>query len=347
MDFLNKYKRVLITGGGGFIGGSLIRKLLTETNIKIYNLDKLGYASNTLGINKILKNFDHPKERYELIKVDLSVEKEVKNIFKIIDPDMVFHLAAESHVDNSIIAPRNFLNSNIVGTFNILEESLNFYQSLKEDRKKNFFFQHISTDEVYGSLENKGSFTEKSPYSPNSPYAASKAASDHLVRCWHKTYGLPIKITNCSNNYGPWQHSEKLIPKSILNCFENKQIPIYGRGNNIRDWLFIDDHIEALLCVMRSGKIGETYCIGGANEMNNLDVIKKICSYIDLIQPSESPKINLVSFTKDRLGHDHRYAIDFSKIKNDLGWTPKYKFDIGIEKTINWYFERYKKNIGI
>ena len=345
MSFFKDYERVIITGGGGFIGGSLIRKLLKESDTKIFNLDKLGYASDLSGIDETLRlNIDY-KDRYEFFKVDISNEDDVKNIIRIIDPDLIFHLAAESHVDNSIYSPREFIQSNIIGTFNLVEASFDHYLKLNENRKRNFFFQHISTDEVYGTLGKNGFFNENSAYRPNSPYSASKASSDHIVRCWNKTYGLPVKITNCSNNFGPWQHEEKLIPKTILNCLQNKLIPVYGNGQNIRDWLYIDDHIDALIAVAEKGKIGSTYCIGGANEKTNLEIVSQICTIVDEILPVNNSRINLINFVEDRLGHDNRYAIDFSKIKKELLWEPNFSFDKGIEKTVNWYIKKYKSSI--
>ena len=347
MYYLSNYKRIIITGGAGFIGGALIRALLKKSKAKIFNLDKLGYASDLTGINENLMKNNDLLERYEFIRVDISKEEDVKNVIKRIDPDMIFHLAAESHVDNSISKPREFIKSNIIGTFNLLESTYEHFSKLKTERKKKFFFQHISTDEVYGTLDIDGFFNENSPYCPNSPYAASKASSDHLVRCWNKTYGLPTKITNCSNNFGPWQHKEKLIPKTILNCMQNKLIPVYGNGQNIRDWLYIDDHIDALLAIAEKGKIGSTYCIGGNNERTNLEVINNICSILDKILPIKGSRTNLINFVDDRLGHDDRYAIDFSKIKNELLWEPNFSFKKGIENTVDWYLKRYKDLINL
>ena len=337
-------KKIIITGGGGFIGGALVRRLLNSSKAKIFNLDKLGYASDLSGINETLKKIDNHEDRYTFFKVDISKEKVTKSLIKQIDPDVIFHLAAESNVDNSIITPRKFVQSNIIGTFNLLEASHEHYLSLSPKRKEKFFFQHISTDEVFGSLDIDGFFNEESHYSPNNPYAATKASSDHLVQSWNKTFGLPIKITNCSNNYGPWQHKEKLISKTILNCLKYKKVPIYGNGKNIRDWIFIEDHIEALLTVAERGNIGSTYCIGGNNEISNLEVIKKICSYFDEIIPSKAPHNKLLKFIKDRPGHDYRYAIDCSKIKNELNWSSKYTLKEGLKLTINWSLERYSKN---
>tara|TARA_B100000212_G_C27379963_1_gene536560 strand:- start:824 stop:1864 length:1041 start_codon:yes stop_codon:yes gene_type:complete len=345
MSIFKNYERVLITGGGGFIGGSLIRKLLKESDTKIFNLDKLGYASDLSGINETLSLNTDYKDRYQFFKIDIANEDDVKNIIRIIDPDLIFHLAAESHVDNSIYAPREFIQSNIIGTFNLVEASFDHYLKLNENRKRNFFFQHISTDEVYGTLGKNGFFNENSAYRPNSPYSASKASSDHIVRCWNKTYGLPVKITNCSNNFGPWQHEEKLIPKTILNCLQNKLIPVYGNGQNIRDWLYIDDHIDALITVAEKGRIGSTYCIGGANEKTNLEIVSQICTIVDKILPGNNSRISLIKFVEDRPGHDKRYAIDFSKIKKELLWEPYFSFDKGIEKTVNWYIKKYKYSI--
>ena len=344
MSLIKSSKKIVVTGGGGFIGGALVRKLLNYSKAKIFNLDKLGYASDLSGIEETLEKINNREDRYKFFKIDISKAKKTKSLLKQIDPDLIFHLAAETNVDNSIISPKEFVQSNIIGTFNLLEASYEHYKSLSAKRKEKFFFHHISTDEVFGSLHNDGFFNEASPYSPNNPYAATKASSDHLVRSWYKTFGLPIKITNCSNNYGPWQNKEKLISKTILNCLKFKKIPIYGNGNNIRDWLFIEDHIEALITVAERGNIGSTYCIGGNNEMSNLEVIQKICSFFDEIIPSKAPHNKLFEFVQDRLGHDYRYAIDSSKIKNELNWSSKYSLKEGLKLTILWFLEKYSND---
>jgi len=342
-------KNFIITGGAGFIGSSIIRFLINETEHKVLNLDKLTYASNLESL-KILN--DNP--RYEFVQGDICNQKLVSQLFDRFKPDIVMHLAAESHVDRSIEGPTDFIQTNVIGTLVMLECARKYWNNLD---KKNFLFHHISTDEVYGSLNETDLFTEQSNYDPSSPYSASKASSDHLVRAWHRTYGLPIVITNCSNNYGPYQFPEKLIPLIILNALERKPLPVYGSGQNIRDWLFVEDHANALYSVVSKGKIGETYNIGGRNEKTNLEVVNIICEILDeLIPPNLNKKKNnqkiyrlksskksilsykdLITFVKDRPGHDFRYAIDASKIKKELNWAPKHSFKTAIKKTIEWY----------
>ncbi len=332
---MNNYEKILITGGAGFIGGHLVDRFLKKSDSKIYNLDYLGYASNPYRI----ENSDKYKNRYLLIQADL---KDVNSIGKAIidtDPDLIIHLAAESHVDRSLDNPNSFIESNIIGTFNMLESSLKHYQKLSKERKKIFKFYHISTDEVFGSLSEKGQFNENTPYSPRSPYSASKASSDHLVRAWYHSYGLPIIISNCSNNYGPYQFPEKLIPLAILKGIEGEKIPLYGEGNNIRDWLYVDDHIDAILKIIYNGLIGETYCIGGNNEISNKKVLHLICNYLDEIIPKDEPHNSLITNVFDRPGHDFRYSISTKKIKNSIGWQPKTNFADGLLNTINWYLK--------
>ena len=337
---LNGSKKILVTGGAGFIGSAVIRKLLKETSAKIFNLDKLTYASDLTSINKLLEDLgDSARERYSFFKVDLFDEKSTIDVVNEISPDIIMHLAAESHVDRSIEGPKVFLQSNILGTFNLLNASLGLYRSLPNQKKENFIFHHISTDEVYGSLGPEGFFSEKSPYDPRSPYSASKASSDFLVNAWFHTYNLPIVITNCSNNYGPWQFPEKLIPVTIDNAVRGNNIPIYGDGLNIRDWLYVDDHVDALFQVMCRGKLGSSYCIGGNNEKTNIDCAKEICLTLDKLKPKEFPYKKQISFVKDRLGHDRRYAINASKIREELGWEPQTNFSEGINKTVNWYLK--------
>ena len=334
----NSSKRVLVTGGAGFIGSAVIRKLLKDTRAKIFNLDKLSYASDSTSIEKTLNALgDEAKTRYSFHKIDLCNEKETKSIVHQISPDIIIHLAAESHVDRSIEGPKIFLQSNIMGTFNILNAALTHYLSLSTQKKDQFIFHHVSTDEVYGSLGPTGLFNEKTSYDPRSPYSASKASSDFLVKAWFHTYDLPSVITNCSNNYGPWQFPEKLIPVVIQNALEGRKIPIYGNGLNVRDWLFVDDHVDALLLVICNGKLGSSYCIGGNNEKSNIDCVKEICKYLDIIKPQNFNYEENISFVKDRLGHDKRYAINASKIRVELGWSHKTSFSEGIKITVNWY----------
>lgn len=327
-------KKILVTGGYGFIGSCLIRKLLTETNSYIFNLDKFGIISDDNSINEILDSGEYLKDRYKFFKVDLSDFESTENIINSIKPDLVFHLAAESHVDRSIDNPFQFINSNIIGTYNLLEIIRKY---LKKNIIDDFKLLHISTDEVFGSLPEIGKFHESTPYDPKSPYSATKASSDHLVRAWRHTYKLPLIVTNCSNNFGEWQFPEKLIPLSIQKIINEEQIPIYGNGLQIRDWLYVEDHVDALLLISEKGKINEDYCIGGNSEIKNIDLVNKISKIINKNSIYKHSLDNLISFVKDRPGHDTRYAINFNKITNDLGWEPKTDFDIALEKTINWY----------
>ena len=336
MTFNKELKNILVTGGAGFIGGNLINKLLNKTNLKIHNIDFMGYASDTSRIENFLKF----KNFFFHYPIDLSKYKEVEIVVKKSNPDLIIHLAAESHVDRSLNSPDDFIQSNILGTFNILKASLEHFRSLSKIRKKIFKFHHVSTDEVFGSLGNSEKFNENSKYSPRSPYSASKACSDHLVRAWNHSYELPTIITNCSNNYGPYQFPEKLIPITIIKAIKNDPIPVYGRGENIRDWIYIDDHIEGLICVASKAKAGKTYCIGGNTEIKNIDVVKTICSILDEIMPKRNGSYSSqITFVEDRPGHDYRYAIDSTLIKKELGWEPKFNFNKGIIKTINWYLK--------
>jgi len=335
-------KRFLITGGAGFIGSALIRLIINKTNHRVFNLDKLTYASNLKALKKIEKN-----KRYLFKKIDICDVNKVKHLFDEFKPDIVIHLAAETHVDRSIDGPKKFIETNILGSYTLLEESRSYWSSLRSYKKKNFRFLHVSTDEVYGDLEKKSDpFTENSSYAPSSPYSASKASSDHLVRAWHRTFKLPTIITNCSNNYGPYQFHEKLIPLIILNALEGKKLPIYGKGDQIRDWLYVEDHAMALLKVALNGKIGETYNIGGQNELKNIEVVKTICNILDELKPIKFNNITnykeLINFVEDRPGHDKRYAIDISKINKKLKWKPKETFATGIKKTIKWYLNNKK-----
>ena len=328
--------KIMITGGAGFIGSSLVRFLADEKNIKVLNIDKLTYAGNLESLSK-LEN----KDNHIFFNIDINQQEEIQDILFDEKPNFIMHLAAESHVDRSINGPRDFINTNILGTFSLLEASRNYYQSLSADDKSIFKFHHISTDEVYGDLENTSDlFMETTPYQPSSPYSASKASSDHLVRAWYRTYGLPTLITNCSNNYGPYQFPEKLIPLVIINCLDGKKLPIYGDGSQIRDWLYVDDHAKALFKVVTEGNVGETYNIGGHNEVSNLKVVTTICDILDKLKPKASGSYkDQITYVNDRLGHDQRYAIDASKIEKELNWTPDESFSTGLEKTIKWYLE--------
>ena len=329
--------KILVTGGSGFIGSNFIHYLINNPDYKwIINLDKLTYAGNNENLINIQQNF-----RYKFIKGNICDRQCIKKIFQDYSPNKIVHFAAESHVDRSIDGPKDFINTNIVGTSILLEESLSYYNKLKKLSKSSFKFHHISTDEVFGSLGEKGFFVEDSPYDPSSPYSASKASSDHLVRAWHRTFGLPVTISNCSNNYGPYQFPEKLIPLIIINCLSNKSLPVYGKGENIRDWLYVEDHCKAINLILQEGAIGDTYNIGGNNEISNINIVESICTILDKLKPSNSGKSykQLISFVKDRPGHDFRYAINTTKIKKDLNWEPKETFDSGLTKTIKWYLE--------
>ena len=329
------FKRILITGGAGFIGGTLIRRLLKETDSIIFNIDKLGYASDL----SWLKKLGTQSQRHTHICLDLNDLKATKLAIKKADPDLVIHLAAESHVDRSLDDPSLFVQSNIIGTFNLLEATRDHWQQLKSNRKEYFRFHHISTDEVFGSLGEVGAFNEETPYSPRSPYSASKASSDHLVNSWHHSYQMPTLITNCSNNYGPYQFPEKLIPVAILKALNNESIPLYGDGKNIRDWLYVEDHVDAIMLVARKGVIGKSYCIGGFGETTNQEILKMICSCLDKFKPSRKPHSELIKLVKDRPGHDKRYSIDPKRIIQDLGWEPKVNLEKGLEITVKWYLE--------
>ena len=334
------YKRILITGGAGFIGGCLVRKILEISDCEIYNIDKFGYASDLTGINRQIEKIGNAKfKKHNFIKIDISNKDSLSKVIKNIDPDLVFHLAAESHVDRSILDPEVFIRSNIIGTFNLLEVLKSHFESLSSKRQKKFRLHHVSTDEVFGSIEGENKFTELSPYNPQSPYSASKASSDHLVRAWQSTYKLPISISNCSNNYGPWQMPDKLIPLIVFKSLKGETIPLYGDGKNIRDWLFVEDHVDAILKIVLEGSEGKTYCIGGSNEYTNLQIAKIICNFLNKELPKETNYIDQISFTKDRPGHDYRYAIDSSLIRKELGWEPKYSFERGLDLTIRWYLK--------
>ena len=329
--------RFLITGGAGFIGSAVIRHIIQNTEHEVLNVDKLTYAGNLESLSSI-SNYS----RYQFSQTDICNRAALDQLFTDFQPDAVMHLAAESHVDRSISGPYAFIETNIIGTYQMLEASRAYWLGLNEKKKATFRFHHISTDEVYGDLEGTTDlFTEKTPYSPSSPYSASKASSDHLVRAWNRTYGLPILVTNCSNNYGPYHFPEKLIPLMILNALQGKALPVYGNGQQIRDWLFVEDHARALYTVVTQGQVGETYNIGGHNEKANIDVVLTICSLLEELAPNKPQGVeryrDLITYVKDRPGHDVRYAIDASKIEHELGWTPKESFETGLRKTVEWY----------
>ena len=327
--------RIFVTGGAGFIGGNFVLKQVQDGHV-VLNYDNLTYAGNLETLDQVSDN-----PNYQFVKGDICQRSIVKEQLTQFQPDAIVNFAAESHVDRSIDGPFEFIQTNIVGTAVLLDEANNYYKTLAKEMKNNFRFLHISTDEVYGSLGDNNYFTENTAYDPSSPYSASKASSDHLARAWQRTYGLPILITNCSNNYGPYQFPEKLVPLMILNCLAEKNLPVYGKGDNIRDWLYVEDHCHAIKTVLEKGKVGETYNIGGNNEIKNIDIVMTICKKMDQLVPrTNSEKYeNLITYVTDRPGHDFRYAIDASKIRNKLNWQPKESFATGIEKTIQWYLE--------
>src|SRR5579871_3459813 len=326
--------KLLITGGCGFIGSAVVRHLMRQTDHVVINVDKLTYAASEEALEEAR---DHI--RHVLVRADISNSAAMRQVFATHQPDAVMHLAAESHVDRSIDGPADFIQTNIVGTYVLLETALTYWRGLPKAAQRDFRFHHISTDEVFGSLDAGGAFDETTAYAPRSPYSASKAASDHLVRSWHHTYGLPVLVTNCSNNYGPYHFPEKLIPLTIINGLEGKKLPVYGTGSNVRDWLYVEDHARALLAVVAGGKIGETYCIGGRSERTNLDVVKAVCALLDELVPNAAigRREDLISFVTDRPGHDLRYAIDPARIGDELGWRPHETFETGLRKTVQWY----------
>lgn len=338
-------ERILVTGGAGFIGSAVIRLLMAETSCQVINLDKLTYAGNLASLRSVAEN-----PRYAFEQADVADAGAVRRIVDRFRPTAVLHLAAESHVDRSIDGPAAFIQTNVLGTYTLLEAVREYWAGLPSDQRAVFRFLHVSTDEVFGSLGPRGFFTEQSRYDPRSPYAASKAAADHLVRAWHHTYGLPVLVTNCSNNYGPYQFPEKLIPLMILQALEGQPLPVYGRGDNVRDWLYVDDHARALLRILEAGRVGETYLIGGRSERTNLEVVRALCALLDEMRPiGRNPDFRgppharryeeLITFVPDRPGHDRRYAMDPTRLEQELGWRPRESFESGLRKTVAWYLE--------
>lgn len=326
----------LITGGAGFIGSALIRHLLGQTKARVVNVDKLSYAACP---EAVAAEAELAADRYVFVQADICDAAAMRQVLEAHRPQVLMHLAAESHVDRSIDGPGEFIQTNLVGTYTLLQAALGYYEGLPEAEREAFRFHHISTDEVYGTLGPEGLFREDTAYAPNSPYSASKAGSDHLVRAWHHTYGLPVIVTNCSNNYGPWQFPEKLIPVVILKALAGEPIPVYGRGENVRDWLYVEDHARALHTVVTQGAVGEVYNIGGHNEWKNIDVVHAICALLDELQPATQSYAQQIEFVTDRPGHDARYAIDASKIQRELGWVPEESFESGLRKTVQWYLQ--------
>lgn len=331
--------KILITGGAGFIGSAVVRHIINNTNDEVINVDKLTYAGNLESLKEVSRN-----PRYTFRQIDICDGQAITAVLKEFQPDAIMHLAAESHVDRSITGPAEFVQTNVVGTYTLLESSRQYWSALPDSRKAAFRFHHISTDEVYGDLphpdemdSNLPLFTEETPYAPSSPYSSTKAASDHLVRAWGRTYKLPVIVTNCSNNYGPYHFPEKLIPLIISNALEGKPLPIYGKGDQIRDWLYVDDHARALYTVVKNAKTGTTYNIGGHNEKKNIDVVMKVCELLDQLRPKGTPYSEQITYVQDRPGHDRRYAIDAAKIEKDLGWKPEETFETGLKKTVEWY----------
>lgn len=329
-------RRFIVTGGAGFIGSAMVRHLATNTPHSVLVVDKLTYAANLASLAAVISS-----PRYQFEQADICDGAAMTRLVDSFKPDIILHLAAESHVDRSIDRPAEFIETNIRGTFNLLDVALRYYRALPAASRERFRFHHVSTDEVFGSLSPGGRFHEESLYRPNSPYAASKAASDHLVRAWHHTFGLPVVLSNCSNNYGPHQFPEKLIPLTILNCLEGKRIQVYGSGDNVRDWLYVDDHVEALMLIAERGAVGQSYNVGGNNEWTNIAVVKAICSLMDELAPDAKigKRERLIEFVSDRPGHDKRYAIDAARIGKELGWKPRFTMESGLRKTVRWYLE--------
>lgn len=326
--------RVIVTGGAGFIGSALVRHLVLDKGYDVLTIDALTYAGCKASLRVVM---DKPNHRF--LKADICDGTAMDAAIADFEPDRIMHLAAESHVDRSITGAADFIHTNIVGTFTLLEAARGYWNKLEADAKSAFRFLHVSTDEVYGSLGDEGLFEETTPYDPSSPYSASKAASDHLAKAWERTYGLPVVVSNCSNNYGPYHFPEKLIPLTILNAMEGRSLPVYGKGDNVRDWLFVDDHARALDTIIERGRVGETYNVGGRNERQNIEVVRRICAVLDQLVPGDAPREELIEFVTDRPGHDARYAIDATKLETELGWRAQETFDTGIEKTVRWYLE--------
>lgn len=326
--------RVLVTGGAGFIGSALVRHLVLERGYEVLNVDALTYAGCLASLRDV-----EGRPNYRFLHGDICGRGAMAEAFADFRPDRVMHLAAESHVDRSITGAADFINTNIIGTFILLEVARDYWKSLQPDGQKRFRFLHVSTDEVYGSLGKEGLFTEDTPYDPSSPYSASKASSDHLAKAWQRTYGLPVVVSNCSNNYGPYHFPEKLIPLTILNALALLKLPVYGRGENVRDWLYVDDHARALDLIAERGRVGETYNVGGRNERQNIEVVRRICTVLDELAPTSEPRERLIEFVTDRPGHDARYAIDASRLETELGWRAAENFDTGIVKTVRWYLD--------
>jgi dTDP-glucose 4,6-dehydratase len=333
--------KILITGGAGFIGSAVVRRAIAE-GLQVVNLDALTYSANLENVASVA---EHPGYAFE--QVDICDAAALKGVFAKHQPDAVMHLAAESHNDRAIEGPLDFVRANVMGTAVLLEAARAYWNALPDDRKAAFRFHHVSTDEVFGALGEEGDFSESTPYDPNSPYSASKAAADHLVRAWGRTYGMPVVLTNCSNNYGPYQFPEKLIPTVISRALEGKSIPVYGDGRQVRDWLHVDDHAEALLLVLGKGRLGETYCIGGDGTKRNIELIRILCGHLDRLAPANTPHAEKIEFVKDRPGHDFRYSIDASKLRDELGWTPKRRLEEGLEDTVRWYVENWDWVEGI
>ena len=326
--------RVIVTGGAGFIGSALVRHLVLEKGFEVLNIDALTYAGNRPSLHAV-----EDKPNYRFLKSNICDRGAMEQAVREFQPDRIMHLAAESHVDRSITGAADFIETNVIGTFTLLETARDYWLGLEDKQRDRFRFLHVSTDEVYGSLGEEGLFTEETPYDPSSPYSASKASSDHLAKAWQRTYGLPVVVSNCSNNYGPYHFPEKLIPLTILNALAGERLPVYGKGENVRDWLYVEDHARALDLIAERGRVGETYNVGGRNERRNIDVVRRICEVLDRLSPANRPREELIEFVTDRPGHDARYAIDATKLEQELGWRTRENFDSGIEKTVSWYLE--------
>jgi dTDP-glucose 4,6-dehydratase len=326
--------RVIVTGGAGFIGSALVRYLVLEKGYEVLNVDALTYAGNLASLKLVAG-----KPNYRFLRANICDREAMVQAIAGFQPDRIMHLAAESHVDRSITGAADFIQTNVIGTFALLEVARDYWSNLQGTAKETFRFLHVSTDEVYGSLGEEGLFTEDTPYDPSSPYSASKASSDHLATAWQRTYGLPVVVSNCSNNYGPYHFPEKLIPLTILNALAGERLPVYGKGENVRDWLYVEDHARALDLIIERGRVGETYNVGGRNERRNIDVVQRICTVLDELAPSNRPREELIEFVTDRPGHDARYAIDATKLETELGWRARENFDTGIAKTVQWYLE--------